>query len=135
MRPEAARDWTARVRRLEAEASDFARGATLERRVRREVLIRLSDGTAREDDIALALGLSPRSLRRRLAEQGQSFAAVLGTCRQDAARQLLAVDGLRLADVAERLGYADVTCFERAFRRAEGLTPAQFRRARAQRLS
>lgn len=125
-------DWRARIRRLEAEAAELARRAPLDLRLRREILMRLDRGGAREQDVAGALGLSERSLRRRLAEQGQRYAAVLGICRVEAARQLLAVEGLKVADIAERLGYSDLTAFERAFRRSEGVTPAQFRRGLSQ---
>ncbi len=126
-----AADWRVRIRRLDAEAAELARRVPLDRRLRHQILLRLDRGGAREPDVAGALGLSERSLRRRLAEQGHSYAGLLGTCRIEAARQLLAIDGLKVADIAERLGYSDLTAFERAFRRSEGVTPAQFRRGLA----
>jgi AraC-like DNA-binding protein len=73
---------------------------------------------------AAALGLSPRSLRRHLAEEGTSFQAVLDRVRQGWAEAWLAGPSTPVAAVADRLGYADAAAFRRAFRRWTGMSPA-----------
>lgn len=77
--------------------------------------------------VAGRLGLSARTLKRRLADEGASFRQVLDGLRSDRAARLLR-EGRTLADVAERLGYADAAGFSRAFRRWTGLTPGAWRR-------
>ncbi|GAA3543932.1 AraC family transcriptional regulator ligand-binding domain-containing protein [Nocardioides daeguensis] len=76
--------------------------------------------------VAAALGLSERSLRRRLTEVGTTYRAVLDDVRSTAAEQLLA-DGLLLDDVARRLGYAEASSFVVAHRRWTGRTPRETR--------
>lgn len=73
---------------------------------------------------AAALGCSPRSLRRHLAEEGTSFQAVLDGVRQGWAEAWLAVPSTPIAAVADTLGYADEAAFRRAFRRWTGMSPA-----------
>ncbi len=80
--------------------------------------------------VARALGLSPRTLKRRLADEASSFSALLEEARRDRALLLLRDPELPLDQLAERLGYSDVANFTRAFRRWTGTTPGAFRRAR-----
>ncbi|MCX4242536.1 AraC family transcriptional regulator ligand-binding domain-containing protein [Paraliomyxa miuraensis] len=77
-----------------------------------------------QDQAAAALGQSPRSLRRRLADEGTSFQAVVDQVRRNLAEAWLAVPGTPVAAVAEALGYADAAAFRRAFRRWTGTSPA-----------
>lgn len=73
------------------------------------------------------LGISPRSLQRRLADRGTSFEALLDQWRQGRARHYLAESPLPVGSVARALGYSDPAHFVRAFRRWEGLTPMAWR--------
>jgi len=77
-----------------------------------------------QDQAAAALGLSARSLRRHLADEGTGFQAVLDRVRQGWAEAWLAVPSTPIAAVADTLGYADVAAFRRAFRRWTGMSPA-----------
>ncbi|MFF7708857.1 AraC family transcriptional regulator ligand-binding domain-containing protein [Pseudomonas sp. NPDC007930] len=79
--------------------------------------------------VAQALGVSAATLRRRLAEQGESFQALRASERQSRALALLAEPGLALEQVAERLGFADARSFHKAFRAWFGTSPGQYRRA------
>jgi AraC-like DNA-binding protein len=96
----------------------------------RAATTRSGDGFRALDDVARALHVSTRTLKRRLAGQGTSFSAILDGVRQQRALLLLEDRRLGLADIAARLGYSDVTNFTRAFRRWMGESPAAFRRAR-----
>lgn len=80
-------------------------------------------------DVARDLGLSPRSMERRLRAHGQSFRALRALVRKEMAEQYLRDSGLGLGDIARRLGYATVAEFHRAFRAWTGMTPGQFRRS------
>ncbi len=74
-----------------------------------------------------ALGVSPRTLQRRLADNGLSFSQLADETRFLTARQLIA-QGRKLSDVANELGYADAGSFTRAFQRWTGLTPLHYRK-------
>jgi AraC-like DNA-binding protein len=82
------------------------------------------EGTARE------LGMSGRSLQRRLADEGTSFQELLDDVREGLARALVSEGGRPLAEIAHRLGYAELRPFLRAFKRWTGLTPSAFRQRR-----
>jgi AraC-like DNA-binding protein len=79
---------------------------------------------------AKELGLSARTLQRRLTEAGHVFATVADAVRQDLASRMLAERGVAIAEVAFLLGFADQSSFTRTFKRWTGLTPAAFRQAR-----
>jgi AraC-like DNA-binding protein len=102
-----AEDWLARVRLKTREALGEG-GGTLER-------------------VARALKMSPRTLQRRLSEHGTSFQDVLDVERQELARRLLEDPRLSVSEVAWRLGYSELTAFNRAFKRWTGKTPGEWR--------
>ena len=98
--------------------------------VRRALPAALAEGAFGVADVAARLGFAERSLQRRLAAEGTSFAALLDGHRRDEARRLLAGTGLAVADVAAALGYAEQAALTRAFRRWEGVSPVRWRRGR-----
>lgn len=77
--------------------------------------------------VALRLKVSPRTLKRRLAEQGTSYSDLLDTLRQERAALLLEDPELSVQEIADRVGYSDNANFTRAFKRWTGLTPQAFR--------
>ena len=79
-----------------------------------------------------ALGVSPRSLQRRLKSEGTSHRHLLARARARAAQLLLASSDLTIDAVAKRVGFSERRAFERAFRRWTGKTPASFRRSAPQ---
>lgn len=93
-------------------------------RVRVEITGSLSQG-APMTSVAAALGMSPRTLRRRLADEGTSYQRLLGDVRVELAERMLATGLLSVEDVAIRLGYAEASSFIHAFRRLTGTTPHQ----------
>ena len=104
---------------------------TIRDRVRRLLWSSLSDGVPDLEDMARRLAMSPRTLQRRLRDEGTTFAAVLTGFRQDMARPLLREGRLAVSEVAFLLGYEDPSSFQRAFRRWSGRSPRAFRRAPA----
>ena len=75
------------------------------------------------------LGVSPRSLQRRLAAAGTGFRELLEQVRADLAWRQVARTDLSFARVAELLGYDSQASFTRAFRRWYGVTPREARLA------
>jgi AraC-like DNA-binding protein len=112
---------------LTATAQRIEKSAPLAARVRRLILKRLGSDMADQTSIARDLGLSRRSLRRHLAEEGTCFATLLGECREGRAKLLLRQDSLSTSEIADRLGYSEASGFERAFLRRTGQTPAAYR--------
>lgn len=78
-------------------------------------------------DCADLVGMSDRTLQRRLAEHKTSFNELLDQIRFDTAKQLLRDKSVSLSDIAYDLGYANPANFTRAFRRWAGVSPRQHR--------
>jgi AraC-like DNA-binding protein len=96
-------------------------------RFRTEIRRHLLDGDAGVEPVARALGLSARTLHRRLKEQGWTFQALLDAERKEVAFARLHERRLSVGEIAYLLGYAEQSAFLRAFRRWTGNTPTQFR--------
>jgi AraC-like DNA-binding protein len=73
--------------------------------------------------------MSTRTLQRQLEQEGTRFTELLDEVRCDRARELLTDPSVTLADVAFRLGFADLATFSRAFKRWTGKPPGQWRRS------
>ena len=83
------------------------------------------------DAVSRILGLSSRSLRRKLKEEGTSFRARLEHVRIALAERWLADSSRSITEIALELGYADAANFTRAFRRARGISPSAARAVNA----
>jgi len=77
--------------------------------------------------IAKSLGMSARTMQRRLGELGTTYQNVLDDVRRQSARRLLADTDLGTGEVAFLLGFEEVNSFVRAFHTWEGITPARWR--------
>jgi len=100
----------------------------LELAIRARLRDALADHGADMHRVARLLGMSVRTLQRRLAASGRSWSDVVEAFRRDEAARLL-TGPTPLVAVAGRLGYREQTSFTRAFRRWTGQTPAQWRRS------
>jgi AraC-like DNA-binding protein len=80
------------------------------------------------ESLAERLHMTPRTLRRRLAERGTTYRRLVEEVRRDLACALLHDPELPIQTVAVRLGYEDPASFTTAFRRWVGSSPAQYRR-------
>jgi AraC-like DNA-binding protein len=127
------------VRRDGADLATFLEGApgriTMLYRRDREVALRvralLADALPRSpglDEAARALNLSPRTLHRRLRDEGASFRSVKDALRRDLALARLAKPGESVARVAADLGYSEPSAFFRAFQGWTGVAPSAWRR-------
>ena len=94
------------------------------------ILKRLLAGSRPElSDVARELGLSDRTLQRRIIDDGATFRQLLLEARQELAHEYLKRPEIEVTEVAFLLGYEDSNSFYRAFRSWEGTTPAQLRAA------
>jgi AraC-like DNA-binding protein len=78
-------------------------------------------------DCADLVGMSDRTLQRRLAQHETTFNELLDQTRFDSAKQLLQDKSISLSDIGYELGYANPANFTRAFRRWAGVSPRQHR--------
>ncbi|AOJ05306.1 AraC family transcriptional regulator [Burkholderia mayonis] len=79
------------------------------------------------DDMARLMNTSPRTLKRRLQDEGTTFRALLAGARSAMASELLTDTDLPLSEIAERLGFSDLSSFSQAFKRWQGMAPSAFR--------
>lgn len=86
------------------------------------------DGPLSFNQVAVTLRMSPRTLKRRLAESGVRFSDLIEKARRERALLLLRSPELSLDEIADKLGYSTLSNFTRAFRRWTGLTPSVYRR-------
>ncbi|MCA1322895.1 AraC family transcriptional regulator [Herbaspirillum sp. alder98] len=80
------------------------------------------------DQLAAQMALSPATLRRRLREEGQSYASLKDELRSGLAQSLLGHDEMSVASIANQLGFAEPSAFHRAFRKWTGASPGSFRK-------
>ena len=102
-------------------------------RVRHHIVRRLPDGDPSRADVAREIGLSERTLHRRLQEEGTTFNALVESSRQDLAEQYLRTSGVSLSQAAYMLGFADQSTFFRACKRWFGTSPGEYRARLAKR--
>ena len=96
--------------------------------LQRAIVAALQDGEPAFEPIAARLGVSSRSLYRRLQERGLTYKGVLNDTRLQLARAYLADAKLRLPEIALLLGYSEQSAFTRAFKSWSGETPLHYRR-------
>jgi AraC-like DNA-binding protein len=99
--------------------------------VRRGLLEELRGGDPELSHVARKLGMSGRTLQRRLRDLGTSHQTLLEEVRRDLALRYLKDASLAVTEVAFLLGFSEVSNFYRAFRRWTGSTPLEYRRAAA----
>lgn len=87
----------------------------------------LATGKLTIDYCAAQLGISRRTLQRRLDEHSVTFSSFVNEYRLELAKRLLGDNNLAIAEIAVRLGYSSTSNFGRAFQRSTGITPSQFR--------
>jgi len=102
-------------------------GSGLVPKVERLVVDRLPTGMARAKVIAAELGISDRTLSRRLAGEGTSFDEILDRLRHDLAQRYIVGSDLSLSEIAFNLGYANQPAFTTAFKRWSGKSPGELR--------
>ncbi len=108
---------------LKARADEDA----LLRAVRELVAQSVCDGHPAIAPLARRLGMSSRTLQRRLAASGIRFKTLIDEVRSDLARGYLSRSAVDVSEVAFLLGYSESSAFDRAFRRWTGMAPTQYR--------
>lgn len=102
--------------------------AELLQQIRQLIARQLHDKPLTADDVARKLHMSSRNLNRKLIAHGSSFGELLRQAREQLARHYLQDQRLRLAEIAQLLGYSEQSAFNRGFKQWTGHTPLQYRR-------
>jgi AraC-like DNA-binding protein len=114
------------AQRCEEELAAIAASDDIENQVRAR-LLKASAGMPSLDEVARQLGLSPRTLRRRLKALDTSYQKILSNVREELAVQYLRTTDMTVCQIADRLGYSDQSNFGRAFKGWTGRAPQKFR--------
>lgn len=92
-----------------------------------ELIMERPDKFPSMETVANLMGMTPRTLRRRLADEGTSFSQVFDRVRRDLAEKYLSGSGFTVEDIADLLGFTDASNFRSSFRRWTGVAPSAFR--------
>jgi len=94
----------------------------------RMMFLRLEGEPPTLESIARSNRVSPRTIDRHLRRENLSFRELLHQVRFERAREMLHNSPATVAQIAQRLGFSDAANFSRAFRRAVGIPPKEYRR-------
>ena len=118
----------AEISQLTRIYSEKNRKMKISDRVKYVIYTAILETQVSQEYVAKELGLSPRTLRRKLSAEALSYQHLLDDCRMDiASRELTASRHISLSQMALRLGYSDHSTFSRAFARWFGTSPRTFR--------
>ena len=78
-------------------------------------------------EVAQQLGMSERSLRRRLAAEGVTYTQLFEQALASAAKRMLRDPDQSILGAAYAMGFSDSSAFHRALKRWTGVTPKQYR--------
>lgn len=112
---------------LETEIGSLTDDSSVRALLLRRLTPALSNGVPQAREIARAMGMSERTLYRRLAEEGLTFRDVLAEAQLSLAQELLRDSTSSIAEIAFLTGFSEQSTFSRAFKRWIGQAPAQFR--------
>ncbi len=100
--------------------------------LKRFVVERLHTSRSSVDDAASALGISARTLQRKLEARGSNYRRVVDEVRRELAQKYIVTPSLSQVDIAYLLGFSEQSAFHRSFRRWFGATPGEYRARRLQ---
>ncbi len=112
---------------LEAEVSKLEEDNSLQHQVQARIARSLSEGVPTISDVAKHLGMSGRTLQRRLSELRFSYQTLVDETRRRLAKRFLQQTDFSLAEVAFMTGFSEQSSFTRAFKRWAGQTPRSYR--------
>jgi len=98
-------------------------------RVENAISSMLPHGRVLAEDVARSLGMSKRTLARKLSDEGLNYSEILEQLRRDLAVRYLNDRKLHISKIAWLLGFQEVSTFTHAFKRWTGKTPSQIRTA------
>ncbi len=113
---------------LDNQLSQINDTSELERRIVDQIGEALSEGVPTLAEVAARIGMSSRTLQRRLSADGLAYQDLVLDARKTLSERLLRRTDYALAEIAFLTGFSDQSTFTRAFKRWNGQTPADYRR-------
>jgi AraC-like DNA-binding protein len=108
--------------------AELPKTASLTQKVRDAITQELAGGNPGVGHVAQKLGMSQRTLGRKLEDEGTTFKALLDDLRRRMALRYVGGQDLGLSEIAFLLGFSQAPAFHRAFKRWTGQTPLEYRR-------
>lgn len=122
-------EFHARLDRLAEEQLDrLALGYQVTRQVSDYLNTQIGVGEVGVEDVASYMNMTPRTLQRKLKQEGLSFAELRDQLRHTMAKYQLRNSSLSMGILATRLGFSDASTFYHAFKRWEGMSPGAYRK-------
>lgn len=109
---------------------DASGGADFGSEVQQIILQAMKNGNCSLPRVAQYLGMTPRTLQRRLSSEGTGFQSELEAVRSRVAHRYLEESAMSLTSLADMLGYSDLAAFSRAFKKTNGVSPLAWRNGR-----
>jgi AraC-like DNA-binding protein len=106
--------------------SQMTFGASIVEPLRKQLISAMDGGDTSIETIAKQMGMSSRSLQRRLSDEGTRYNDVLQSIRTEFAKRYLAHGAISASEVAYLIGFAEPPAFFKAFKRWTGMTPREF---------
>lgn len=113
---------------LDNQLSQISDRSELEQGILDQIGEALSEGVPTLAEIAGCMGMSSRTLQRRLSAEGLAYQDLVSSARKSLSEQLLRRTDYALAEIAFLTGFSDQSTFTRAFKRWHQQTPANYRR-------
>lgn len=120
-------EFVKKSQKLNQTVLNIHKNQNVKTRVKLAIMQNLGSTEMNQTSIAQQLGVSRRTLRRRLVDEGINFQSIVDECRIKSAHAYLVRTEHSLCDIALKLGYSDQTAFSRAFSRWFGSTPNAIR--------
>lgn len=111
---------------LEEALAKTTAGPSISGEVRRAVLQKFSSVIPQLAEVAELLHVTPRTLQRRLKEEGATFQGIVESVKSELAIGLLGKPGLTVSEIAWKLGYVEPNVFRRAFKKWTGKSPREY---------
>lgn len=112
---------------LAAAFAEIHESHTIADRVKSVLKRSLASGRPEVAYVARDLGMSERTLQRRITDEATTFRTLLSDARRELSQQLLADPAIHIDEVTYLLGYQDTTSFYRAFKDWAGVSPGEWR--------
>ena len=113
--------------REQIELLELEEAGNIAEQVRRLMRTALTAPSCSLDDISRLLGMSRRTLARRLQEEGATFRSISENARFEIARQLLRNTSMSVIEISAALHFSEQSAFARAFKQWSGVTPQNWR--------
>ena len=120
------------MRTISRNIAERRRALPASSRLSAMIYARLPEGAINQECLAQEIGMSSRTMRRRLADEQWTFQNLLDECRmRQALLEFRTNPEMSISEIALRLGYAEHSNFTRAFTRWAGMPPHKFRQQQA----